>query len=256
MNQPLISIITISYNNLKGLRETVDSVNSLSHDNFEYLIIDGNSTDGTKEYLNELSSENCKWTSESDNGIYDAMNKGINHATGKWIIFMNAGDIFYSKDSIPELHESAADVLYGTAKIIYAQGFERELRPGPLEKLWKGMSFSHQAVICRTSLLKEKKFDLQYRYCADFNFLFTAFKNGLVFEKVNQVIAQVEAGGISDSKRYKATSEVFRINRQINNRFMIYPYFILKIMYGYLSSGLRKILPQSLINSMLKMKYK
>lgn len=86
MNQK-ISIITVNYNNLKGLQRTAESIIRLDYQNFEWIIIDGGSTDGSKAYIEHLNNKLSYWCSEKDKGVYDAMNKGISHAMGEYLIF-------------------------------------------------------------------------------------------------------------------------------------------------------------------------
>ena len=89
-----LSIITINYNNKKGLLKTIDSIKEQSFTDFEWIIIDGGSTDGSVEIIRENESRIAYWISEHDKGVYDAMNKGILHANGLWLNFMNSGDTF------------------------------------------------------------------------------------------------------------------------------------------------------------------
>ena len=95
LNNIKVSIIVVTLNNLKGLKKTLSSCQKQQIINNEVIVIDGASTDGTVAYLNSFSELNNSWVSEKDHGIYNAMNKGLSYAKGKWIIFMNAGDVFY-----------------------------------------------------------------------------------------------------------------------------------------------------------------
>ena len=92
-----ISIITINYNNIQGLKQTLFSVLEQDYNNIEYIVIDGGSTDGSKELLRAKSDELFYWVSERDKGVYNAMNKGIAQSTGDYLIFMNSGDVFFNK---------------------------------------------------------------------------------------------------------------------------------------------------------------
>jgi len=94
--KPLISVVTVVYNGEKHLEQTIKSVLDQGYDNIEYIIIDGGSTDGTLEIIKKYEDAIDYWVSESDGGIYDAMNKAISLATGEWINFMNSGDDFFS----------------------------------------------------------------------------------------------------------------------------------------------------------------
>lgn len=106
MHQPLVSIVTVCYNAADMLSKTIESVSAQSYENIEYIIIDGASTDGTKQIIQNNIEHIDKFISEKDNGIYDAMNKGTANSSGEWIIFMNAGDTFYDRDTIKDLFSS------------------------------------------------------------------------------------------------------------------------------------------------------
>ena len=174
-----ISIITVSFNEEKNIRRTIESVLNQTSCDFEYIICDGKSTDKTveiaKEYENAFLKKGICYivNSEKDKGIYDGMNKGIDLATGDYIYFLNAGDWFYSGDVIEKvvigavMHE-APDVIYGDAA-----GVERGVINyicGDDAKLKEHMSICHQALFASLALAKEKKFDLKYRIAADYNF--------------------------------------------------------------------------------------
>ena len=115
-----ISVITVVFNDVKHIRETMESFFSQSWEDKEYIVIDGGSTDGTVDIIQEYSDRLAFWCSEKDDGIYDAMNKGINHATGDWINFLNSGDLFASPQSLEQAINRAsdinqADILYGNS---------------------------------------------------------------------------------------------------------------------------------------------
>lgn len=97
LNSPKISVVTVCYNTVDTIEKTILSVINQTYDNIEYIIVDGASTDGTIDVIKKYENRIAKWVSEPDNGIYDAMNKGIRMATGEWLNFMNAGDCFYNK---------------------------------------------------------------------------------------------------------------------------------------------------------------
>ncbi len=111
---PKLSIITINYNNLLGLKRTVESVVNQTWREFEYIIIDGGSTDGSAEYIESQSNHIDYWVSEPDKGIYNAMNKGIKVATGEYLLFLNSGDFFFSKEVLKENNSclKVYDIIY------------------------------------------------------------------------------------------------------------------------------------------------
>ena len=118
MIQPKISVVTVCYNAVNDIEKTILSVINQTYPNIEYLIIDGGSKDGTMDIVNKYKDKIDVIVSEPDKGIYDAMNKGIDRATGDWINFMNAGDMFWEKDSILKVFaasgvDDSLDVIYG-----------------------------------------------------------------------------------------------------------------------------------------------
>lgn len=253
-----ISIITITFNNLKGLKDTINSVVTQSEFNYELIIIDGFSSDGTIEYLNTLNHENITTVSEKDNGIYDAMNKGVKLSNGEWIIFMNAGDVFNSNHVIKDFisNHFNEDLIYGNSVIKYNTGVIRSLSPKPLKCLWKGMSFSHQSVFVRSYLMKSKLFNSDYKYCADFNFIFSLYLNKKKFHYWNYPISNIEAGGVSDSKRYISTNEVYQINKKSDPTIKNHFYFIPKIIWSFVVVKIKSILPKKIVKKLTELKYK
>ena len=110
-----LSIITVNHNDLAGLRKTRDSILSQTFQDFEWIVVDGDSTDGGKDFIQEHQEEMAWWCSEQDNGIYNAMNKGIEHAQGEYLLFLNSGDTLSAPDTLKEVFrtEPDADVVYG-----------------------------------------------------------------------------------------------------------------------------------------------
>ena len=150
-NTPLISIITVVFNGDEYIEQTINSVISQSYDNVEYIIIDGGSTDKTLDIIKKYENQIDYWVSESDRGIYDAMNKGTSLANGEWLNFMNAGDWFYSKDIfllIADSNTSDANFIYGNHESRYPTT-QAIHKAGLLEDFWKGMVFCHQSFFCQ-----------------------------------------------------------------------------------------------------------
>ena len=125
---PVISVVTIVFNGINAIEKTINSIINQSYKDVEYIIIDGGSTDGTVGIIKKYFSKLNYWISEKDKGIYDAMNKGITAANGEWIVFINCGDFFYSKNVLEEIFIKKkneiikADILYGGSKMFYKDG--------------------------------------------------------------------------------------------------------------------------------------
>ena len=129
-NNPLISVVTVSYNAVSVIEQTIFSVINQTYPNVEYIIIDGGSTDGTVDIIKKYADKITYWVSEPDKGIYDAMNKGIELATGEWINFMNAGDSFYSFSILELIFGQTIfsnDIIYGDTLFLAPRSEERRV---------------------------------------------------------------------------------------------------------------------------------
>ena len=213
--EPKLSIITIAYNNLVGLRKTAESVLAQTYHDFEWIIVDGASTDGTQDYLSEISrcwkglSERLQIVSEQDTGIYNAMNKGIRIAHGEYLQFLNGGDYFVSPEVLGEIfgQQHNADILYGNRIDVFCSGETKAwLAPEHITAyfLWQG-TISHQASFIRRALFK--KIGL-YRedliFGSDWEFFLKAFvRHNATSEYINQYVVYFERGGISTNIAYR-----------------------------------------------------
>ncbi len=194
-----ITVITVCYNAKTALKKTIDSVLSQDYQDIEYIIVDGLSTDGTAEFLSSHSSS-FRFISEKDNGLYDAMNKGVRMATGDYCIFMNAGDTFHSTDTVNRivLQMENNDVVYGD---IFKNGaVKRSLSPRNCHKMY----YCHQAVFVRRSCLVEFPFDCSHRYSADFKQAKLLYLNDKRFKQTDIVVADYDTTGISNTNRKSA----------------------------------------------------
>jgi glycosyltransferase involved in cell wall biosynthesis len=205
---PFISIITITFNNLNELKKTFCSVASQSYPNIEYIIIDGGSTDGTKEFLTKNKKNLAAAISEPDEGIYNAMNKGIDLATGTWIIFMNAGDRFYSPEVLDNIFSSSsfdlqmATLLYGDN--IYERGKIQKYRKAcKVELLSQHMIACHQSMFMKREYLQLMKFNEIYNIISDYILTYSLYreKGKKSFLYLNQPISITASGGASDSTK-------------------------------------------------------
>jgi len=170
-----LSIITINYNNINGLKNTCESVAKQTFQDFEWLIIDGGSTDGGSEYIESFQRQPDYYISEPDKGVYNAMNKGIAIAHGDYLLFLNSGDYLVDEHVLQSVKDSwhkveDSDIIYGDA--FFCRGAEEHEEHYPeffsLYDYWRIYTMCHQATFIRASLLKEKGYDESYRIVADF----------------------------------------------------------------------------------------
>ncbi|SIS44744.1 Glycosyl transferase family 2 [Kaistella chaponensis] len=203
---PKISIITINYNNREGLERTFDSVFSQNYTNFEYIVIDGASNDGSKELIDQFSDKITFWVSEPDKGIYNAMNKGIDQVNGDYVFFLNSGDIFLNSNSLEtvskELHTE--DIIYFNIQVV---GENREfVKKCPqqldFEFLYKG-TLPHQSTFMKTETFKiVGKYDEKISIVADWKWFLVAVCNyNLKFRNVEEIISIYYLDGISADEK-------------------------------------------------------
>lgn len=256
---PLISIITVCLNDGKYLEETIKNVINQTYSNIEYIIIDGGSTDNTIDIIKKYESKIDHWLSESDKGIYDAMNKGISIAKGKWINFMNAGDTFYQADTIEKVFVKKydrVDFIYGDCEIIYNSEFSRVQKAGEIKDLWKGMVFSHQSLFTNSDVFKKYQFNVDNRIGADFEFLFICYKNNFKFCNIHILVATVMAGGLSDTNRIESIlSRRSTVNKFLKN-LKVNSYYLILLIDAIIRLGIKKSLPHKIQKYLLKKKYK
>lgn len=195
MSQRKFSIITINYNNKEGLRKTIESVVGQSFRDFEYIIIDGGSTDGSIEVIKEYAGKVDYWVSEPDKGIYHAMNKGVLQAHGEYLNFMNSGDEFYNNGVLQEVAPSLdSDIVVG--KIVHGTevwGFHKE--DITLMDLIRG-TVLHQASFFRKELFDENRYDESYKIVSDWKFYIqTLIFNNATFRNIRSIVCRFVPGG-------------------------------------------------------------
>jgi glycosyltransferase involved in cell wall biosynthesis len=202
---PKISIITVVLNGKDYIEDTIKSVIGQTYQNIEYIVIDGGSTDGTIDIIKNYKEKIDYWHSKNDDGIYDAMNSGLVRATGSWVNFMNAGDVFHTSDTVSEIFGSEkqnACIIYGAVEILY-EDFSRIQEPGFPNLLWQGMQFSHQSAFIDVKYHQSHPFNIQNKLSADLAFLYQAYESGVTFSNCNRVVSRVITGGVSEVNRLK-----------------------------------------------------
>ncbi len=196
-----LSIITIAKNNLEGLKRTTESVLAQSWTAFEWIVIDGASTDGTVEYLQSLERQPDEWISEPDQGVYDAMNKGIMRAKGEYLLFLNSGDSLYASDTLSQcfLNFPAADIVYGDAVFIYPSQKKKMIYPEQLNLYYfRKKSLCHQATFIRASLLHDcGGYSTNYRIVSDWRQWLVWLIEGKSFAHLSVTVCNYMMNGLS-----------------------------------------------------------
>ena len=215
MTRPLFSIITITLNNIDGLKKTSHSVNTQTFKDYEWIVIDGASTDGTLDFLEQSTAT---YISEVDDGLYDAMNKGIKRATGTYVIFMNAGDCFASTNTLETIAEhiknTDPEFIYGDAlEILDGTDIYKHARPDYM--MLSGMITHHQSMIYKRSKIGDLKYDLKYKIAADYDFTLRFLENSKNPTHIPAPLCIFESGGISETSAVKGRIEQFKIRRNL-----------------------------------------
>lgn len=225
--KPLISIITVVYNGEKFLEETILSTLNQSYDNVEYIIIDGGSTDGTLDIIRKYENVVDYWVSEKDFGIYDAMNKGINVATGDWINFMNAGDKLFDintiKNIIPSLN---VDLIYGNHALYKEQSNEYNIVDVSTYSDKRNIPFCHQSLFVKAKLLKKNLFNIKYKIAADYDQYLRLKNLDTKILYLPMTISLYLDGGLSSTSRKKLIYEYYAVTRKYTP---IYSFFVFLI---------------------------
>lgn len=218
---PKFSIITVTYNAGKVLEDTIQSVITQTYKNVEYIIVDGKSTDGTMDIVNRYREHIHTIVSEPDKGLYDAMNKGIDLATGDYLCFLNAGDELHEDDTLQLIVHSLngekelPDVIYGETAIVDEEGhFLRMRRLSTPEHLtWK--SFQHGMLVCHQAFMPRRnlavKYNLKYRFSADFDWCIRIMKKSRVLHNTHLTIIDYLNEGMTTRNHKASLKERFHI---------------------------------------------
>lgn len=208
-NNVKISIVTINYNNPSGLKKTIESVVNQTWKNFEYIIIDGGSTNGDVDIIKSFENQIDYWVSEPDKGIYNAMNKGIKKATGDFIIFMNSGDNFTNSSVLEEVQSkltSDFDIYYGDYYRMKSNSKRRKTFPESLSfSYFYSGSLAHPATFFRRTLFDEIFFyNESYKIVSDWEFYIYAicYKN-VKYHYLKTAISDFDFTGISSNPKFK-----------------------------------------------------
>jgi len=214
---PKISIITVVFNAESLIEKTIHSVINQSYKNIEFIIIDGASNDNTLIIIDKYRTAIQQLISEKDRGIYDAMNKGLKTASGEYVLFLNAGDELYERNTLELIfaNNRTADIYYGNTAVVDFEGRTlADRRLSPPEKLtWKslkmGMCVSHQSFIAKRLLCDF--YDTNYKIASDIDWVIKVLKQSDTIVNTHQYISKFLVGGTSAKRRKKALVERFSI---------------------------------------------
>lgn len=213
-----ISIITVNYNNREGLLKTVLSVVGQTQAPYEFIVIDGGSDDGSKDVIEEYRNHFSYWVSEPDGGIYNAMNKGIDKATGDWCIFLNSGDSFCNDYVLEQLEAAGAeaDIICGNVNIL---SDPPRLKKAPdsisMDYLYDS-SICHQSALIRTTILKKYHYDEKYRIVADRKLFVQALVlDNATYMPIDIDIADYDVTGISSQNQLPSDQEYRRVLEEL-----------------------------------------
>ncbi len=224
---PLFSIITITLNNYQGLKKTFKSLKNQSYSDFEWLVIDGKSSDETVEFLRKHRSSTradtnpFRFVSQADEGIYDAMNTGIDMARGHYLLFLNAGDALANNKVLEELAplcEKAPDFIYGDALEKYKNRRKPVIKPAEShDDIAWGMFTHHQAMLYRRHKVRDirLRYSMRYAISSDYDFTARFLLKAQKIERINRPVCIFEMGGISQQQAWLGRKEQYIIREEL-----------------------------------------
>ena len=208
------SIITVNYNNKEGLRRTIESVIHQTYRDFEFIVIDGGSTDGSADVLREYDDNINYWVSEKDSGIYNGMNKGIQKATGDYLNFMNSGDCFYDNEVLQRVTErhADADIIVGRD---YHYSEEKQQGHASIQPSRVTMmhffvaTLDHQSSFIRRELFNDSPYREDYRLVSDWIFFTEKIvSEGKQVQFIPDIVCRREEGGLSEQQQERNRKEI------------------------------------------------
>jgi len=244
MKQAFLSIITVCRNDLENLQKTLSSISRQSYTDYEVVVIDGASDDGTVEWMNSLKDDNVRFFSEPDAGIYDAMNKGIDRSKGKHLNFLNAGDLYYDEFVLTEIfkHQKGdLDLIYGDAIVSENVEGKSEWYQGAYEFNEKNLLDVGTAVLCHQAVFIKKeicpKYDLKYKFKAELNWYFDILEQNkeLNWRHISKAVVIYFTGGFGYINFNKNLKESLKVIIDRYGFFKLIRYKTLLMILGKLS---------------------
>lgn len=247
--KPLVSIVTVVYNSVDFIENTIKSVINQEYKNIEYIVIDGASTDGTLDIINKYKEHINIFVSEKDSGLYDAMNKAIGRASGDYLWFINSGDEAYSAKNLCAIFESLStseklpDIIYGETEVIDQEGKPVGMRrhSAPEKLNWRtfrfGMKVCHQSAIVKRESLDF--YDTKYEYSSDFDWFIKALKKSEYIYNSHLILSKFMEGGLTEHSLLPSLKERFAIMRKYYGlvpTFFNHIYLAVKLGFYYLKN--------------------
>ncbi len=244
-----LSIITVNLNNRDGLQKTIDSVVSQTFRDFEWVVIDGGSTDGSMELIERYADHFSYWVSEPDKGIYNAMNKGIKIAKGEYLQFLNSGDWLCDETTLERCfaHGFSADIAYGD--LFFCNGTDKEVCHYPQFvsfRLFYLSSIGHPASFIKRSILQETLYDEELKIVADWKFFLAQALRNKRFEHIDEIVCCFDNRGISATNPDLANQERQRVIHEMIPALVEKDYIIMDEMEASLGEPrVKKVLEYS-----------
>lgn len=218
--QPRVTVVTVTYNCVNVIERTIRNVLRQTYPNIEYIIIDGASTDGTKEVVDKYAAHLAYWMSEPDGGIYEAMNKAVAKATGEWIVFRNAGDYFFKPTTIADVMEWYNDggeaFITGGTRTFSNDGYYDYQHSAAESDFWCRNYISHPATFIRTALQKKMPYSTDLRIAADYEFFCKVMSRYATYCCCPMMVTLFDgATGISSSDRRLAYKEKIMVAQRL-----------------------------------------
>ncbi|RPH29060.1 colanic acid biosynthesis glycosyltransferase WcaE [Buttiauxella warmboldiae] len=232
----LLSVITVAYKNRAGIEKTWQSLAHLAQApgvTFEWIVVDGGSQDGSEEFLENISGQyNLRFVSEKDNGIYDAMNKGIHLAQGRYALFLNSGDIFHQDimrvvSQLAARPEAENAMIIGDALLDFGDGTKAERRAKQGWYIYHSLPASHQAIFFPRAGLLKYPYELQYKVSSDYALAARMYKSGYGFKRIKGIVCEFSMGGVSTTNNIELCRDAKNVQRKI----LGVPGFIAELSY-------------------------
>ena len=218
----LLSVVTVAFRNYEGVMKTWRSLAHLAGDpslTFEWIVVDGGSDDGTAEFLEKRNGQyQLRYVSEPDKGLYDAMNKGIRMANGKFVLFLNSGDSFHPEVAqfVRQLRGQNDDAMFlGDAMLDFGDGHQVRRSAKRGWYIYHSLPASHQAIFFPLCGLKKYPYDVQYRVSSDYALTARMYKAGYGFKRIKGLVSEFSMGGVSTTNNLQLCQDAKKVQREI-----------------------------------------